>query len=385
MIKGIKQSVEELPILEFEQYFNFFDSNPDAIRLDIGEPNFPTPSFICNQAKEFISTGKIRYNAGMELLKKSIIEAELKNNNVRYNENEVIITKGAIGGLLATLETLIEEGDEVVIPDPCWPSLVQMVRILGARPVYYPFLKQSDKKNLVPNLSKIVTQKTKAIIINSPHNPTGLSLSIDDINPLVEFITNHSSYIITDDTYEHIIYDDKCFISLASFKAIKDKVISIKSFSKTYCMTGWRIGAVLSSDNLIREINKINELATGGVSIVSQIAALAALNGPQEGINKRKEMYQHKRDIIIEILDKNGIEYTYTEGSFFIFIKIGSDNSKSFVQEVFSNYRVALMPGYLFGKNGEGYVRLSLTASSEELIYGINAILSNIKNQVRLV
>lgn len=374
--------VKQLPSLALERYFRIFESKPDAIRMDIGEPSFSTEPHICQAAEALIQTGRIRYNPGLVELKQLIADDVASRTGVTYDaKTEVVLCKGAIGGLWNSIQVLAGPGDEVLVPDPCWPTLVQMIRMVGATPVFYPFASTEDRDNLIPNLENLISGQTRLMILLSPHNPTGLMLPKQGIENLARFVALHPMYVLSDDTYEQIVFDGSPFSPLSAEPDMRDRVVMVKTFSKTYCMTGWRIGAILGSAELIYEINKVNEVATGGVTIVSQMAAIAALRGSQDGVAERLQAYQERRDLFLAKLEAAGIAYTQPDGAFFTFIRLpeGADADRV-VENMYARHAVAMMPGHVFGENGRGYLRASLTVEPEQIERGADALIDTLRS-----
>lgn len=329
---------------------------------------------------KYIDSNRITYNSGFSELKDKIIEIKKREKNITVESDEVIITHGASGGIFSIFKTLINKGDEIIVPDPCWPQIIQIIKICGGVPVFYPFLSSEDKKELVNNLSSIITLKTKIVFINSPHNPTGLTLSEKNIKDLACFLKNENLFIVTDDTYEKLIFDDKNFSTLLVENDIRSNVISVNSFSKSYNMTGWRIGFIIADKSVAKEIKKVNNLFLGGINPISQFSALQALSEPPEYMSKRIKCYEDKRNKVLDILDKYNIEYVYPEGTFYVFINTSVYISDVFIKNLLCEHNISVLPGSLFGKKTGCYIRVALVKDIDILKKGIEKIAIIIKD-----
>jgi aspartate aminotransferase len=334
----------------------------DSINLGLGEPDFNTPPHIIEAAKKALDEGFTHYtvNKGILELRNAISTKLEEDNNILVDPESIIVTVGASEALHIALQALINEDDEVLIPDPGFVSYDASVKLAGG--VSIPVrLKEEDEFRMTPErvLEKI-TPRTRAIILNSPANPTGSVMKKKDIKVITEIADDLGLAIISDEIYEKIIYDEKHY-SPARFS---ENVITINGFSKSYAMTGFRIGYVTSTPNLIEEMLKVHQYNTACASSISQKAALAALQGPQDSVYIMVKEFRRRRDLIVQRLRDMGIDCVKPQGAFYVFPKI--KYPEVFVVDALKK-DVILVPGSACGIYGQNHVRLSYATSYEEI------------------
>ncbi len=358
------------------------EQGEDIADLSTGEPDFDTAMHVCQQAKVAIDQGVTRYTAvdGTTALKKAIQNKFKSDNQLDYELNEIVVDSGAKPLLAHTLIAILDQNDEVLIPTPCWPSHPGMVQLCGAHPV---FIKGSEKNGfkLKPqDLDHAITKQTKAIIFNSPSNPTGAVYSADELRALTDVLLEHPTvWILADDIYEKLLFDNRVFSTIAQIEPkLKDRTITINGLSKAHAMTGWRIGYAGGPPRLMKAIRQIMSQATGSPCAVSQAAAVAALKGDQSHIADQVAIYQSRRNKVVNELNKaQGLSATASEGSFYLYVNclgvIGKstqngdkiDCSTEFVQYLLEQHKVAVIPGAAF--EYDPYFRLSFATSDEQL------------------
>jgi len=361
----------------------------DVIGLGAGEPDFDTPIHIKDAAIKAIKEGKTKYTAadGVLELKEAICEKFLRDNQLGYDIDEISVGAGGKQVLFNALLATIDKGDEVIIPAPYWVSYPDMVVIAEGIPVILETSKENNFKVTLEQLKKKITLKTKWIIINSPSNPTGSVYSIDELKEIGKILDEHPHVgIISDDIYEKIVYDNFQFSTLASIiPQHKNRILTVNGVSKAYSMTGWRIGYAGASKEIIKSMAKIQSQSTTNPSSVSQYAALEALQGEEDFIEKNNQMFKKRRDIISDIINQcKGLSVNKPKGAFYIFPScselIGSKTANGIVlkdDSAFCEYLieeagVAVVPGSAFGK--KGYFRISYATSDELLIKAGNRI-----------
>ncbi len=361
----------------------------DVIGLGAGEPDFDTPIHIKDAAIKAIKEGKTKYTAvdGVLELKEAICEKFLRDNQLGYDIDEISVGAGGKQVLFNALLATIDKGDEVIIPAPYWVSYPDMVVIAEGIPVILETSKENNFKVTLEQLKKKITLKTKWIIINSPSNPTGSVYSMDELKEIGKILDEHPHVgIISDDIYEKIVYDNFQFSTLASIiPQHKNRIITVNGVSKAYSMTGWRIGYAGASKEIIKSMAKIQSQSTTNPSSVSQYAALEALKGEEDFIEKNNQMFKKRRDIISDIINQcKGLSVNKPKGAFYIFPScselIGSKTANGIVlkdDSAFCEYLieeagVAVVPGSAFGK--KGYFRISYATSDELLIKAGNRI-----------
>jgi aspartate/methionine/tyrosine aminotransferase len=349
---------------------------PDAIRLEFGEPDFDTPDNIKAAAIEAIRKGKTKYSvtAGIPELRNAVAAKLKRENQIDYDPaKEIIATAGATAGINLALLATMDVGDEILVPDPGWATYVHAVNIVGAKPVPYA-LRESAGYNLeIESLKKLVTKRTRAILINSPSNPIGSILSRKNLREIADFAMEHSLFVLSDEVYEKFLYQDggtNEHVSIASLSGMKERVVTINAFSKTYAMTGWRIGYVGAAEPIAAAMSKISAAQSSCVSTINQYAGLEALTGPQDSVTKMISAFAKRRDIIVKGLNEfNGFKCATPKGAFYAFPNISGTGytSQQLAMKIVDEARVAVVPGSAFGREGEGYLRLAYANSAENI------------------
>ena len=353
----------------------------DVIGLGAGEPDFDTPDNIKEAAIKAIKDGDTKYTAvdGTPALKKAILEKFERENNLKYSTEQITVGTGGKQVLYNTFMATLNKGDEVIIPAPFWVSYPDMVLLAGGKPKIVK-CSENDSFKLTPKkLKKAITKKTKWLILNSPSNPTGSSYTKDEIENLSKvLIKNKKVHILSDDIYEHIIYDNFNFFTIAQINELKDRTLTMNGVSKSYAMTGWRIGYGAGPVEIIKAMAKIQSQSTTNPSSISQAAAVEALNGPQNFILERSKEFQERRDFVVKSLNEiKGLSCLNPDGAFYVFpncskylnkkdkkgklLKTDSD----FVESLLENNGVAVVQGSAFGL--EGYFRISYATSMQNL------------------
>ncbi len=353
----------------------------DVIGLGAGEPDFDTPQNIKEVAIKAIKDGDTKYTAvdGTPALKKAIVEKFKRENNLDYLGDQITVGAGGKHVIYNAMMATLNEGDEVIIPAPYWVSYPDIVLLTGAKPVIIKCSEDQGFKLKPKDLENTITNKTKWLILNSPSNPTGASYSENEIRNLAEVLKKNSNvHILSDDIYEHVSYEGFKFFTIAQIPELKERVLTMNGVSKSYAMTGWRIGYAAGPKEIIKAIAKIQSQSTSNPSSVSQAAAVEALSGKQDFISERSKAFQERRDFVVSELNKiNGINCLKSEGAFYVFPSckglIGKkdkngkklENDTDFVQSLLENNNVAVVQGSAFGL--EGFFRISYATSMENL------------------
>ena len=362
------------------------DAGKDVIGLGAGEPDFDTPENIKQAAIEAIKRGDTKYTAvdGTPALKKAIQSKFLRENNLSFELSEISVGTGGKQVLYNAFMATLNKGDEVIIPAPFWVSYPDMVLLAGGKP---KIIKCSEEEGfkLTPNkLKKAITSKTKWIILNSPSNPTGACYSKKEIEALAEVLKKHKNvYILSDDIYEHITFDNFKFFTIAQIKELKDRTLTMNGVSKSYSMTGWRIGYAAGPKEIIKAIAKIQSQSTTNPSSISQAAAVEALNGTQDFIKTRSNSFKERRDFVVKELNNiKGISCLNPNGAFYVFpnckkllgkkTKLKTDTA--FVEKLLEETGVAVVQGSAFGL--DGFFRISYATSMENLKKALSRIRS---------
>ncbi len=378
----ISNVAQNYPASGIRRMFDLAEQYNDAIKLTVGEPNFDTPDNIKEAAKRALDEGFTHYNpnAGLMGLRQAVAETYSQFPGGYTHEN-VMITVGALEALTLSLIATINPGDEVIIPDPAFPNYEGQILMAGGKPIAVPVYEENDFKIRPEDIEKAITSKTKAILLNSPSNPLGSVLDERDIKAIAEIVHTHGLLVYSDEVYDKIIYDDyKCY-SMAMIPELHENVIIINGFSKSYAMTGWRLGYIVASKAIISHMPKLQEGIVSCVPTFIQIAGIEALKGPQNALNRMIEDYSRRRDILIDGLNGiPGITCKKSPGSFYAFanIKALGKSSFEFAEELVKEAGVVAVPGSAFGKMGEGYMRFVFANSDDNL----NEAVIRIKNHV---
>ena len=349
----------------------------DVIGLGAGEPDFDTPENIKNAAIKAIKSGDTKYTAvdGTPALKKAIVDKFKRENKIKYTIDQITVGTGGKQVLYNAFMATLNKGDEVIIPAPFWVSYPDMVLLAGGKPKIVKCTEKEGFKLTASKLKKAITKKTKWVILNSPSNPTGAGYSKKEIEDLARvLIRNKKVHILSDDIYEHIRYDNFNFYTIAQNSKLKDRTLTMNGVSKSYAMTGWRIGYAAGPKDIIKAIGKIQSQSTSNPSSISQAAAVEALNGNQGFIKKRSKAFKERRDFVVKSLNAiKGINCLTPNGAFYVFpscrgllnkkTKIKTDTE--FVQKLLEQSNVAVVQGSAFGL--DGYFRISYATSMKNL------------------
>lgn len=353
--------------------FELAQRTSGVISLGIGEPDFDTPLYIKEAAKKALDEGYTRYtpNAGFLDLREAIAEKLRRENGIHVGPDEVVVTGGGgTGALMLSFMTLVNPGDEVIIPDPGFVVYEAAIRMAGGGPVYVSLREEEDFRMLPERVEEKVTSKTKFIVINTPSNPTGMVLDRGDLEGIADVAIKHDLYIISDEVYEKITYDGYRHFSIASLEGMKERTITINAFSKTYAMTGWRIGYASGPREVVDEMVKLQMFSMVHAPAMAQRAALTALKGPQDFVEKMVEEFDRRRRFMVDRLNSmKGISCLKPRGAFYIFLNIKRLNmsSEEVAMKFLNEAKIATVPGAAFGPSGEGYLRLSYATSMDKL------------------
>jgi aspartate aminotransferase len=362
----------------------------DVIDLGAGEPDFDTPSNIKQAAINAINSGDTKYTAvdGTPTLKEAIVKKFKRENNLDYQIDQITVGTGGKQVIYNALMATLNKGDEVIIPAPYWVSYPDMVLLAGGKPKIVKCTEENKFKLTSKKLKKAISKKTKWVILNSPSNPTGASYTKDEIESLSNvLLKNKNIYILSDDIYEHIIYDNFNFFTIAQINKLKDRTLTMNGVSKSYAMTGWRIGYAAGPKEIIKAIGKIQSQSTSNPSSISQAAAVEALNGRQDFIKERAETFKERRDFVVNSLNNiKGLSCLKPNGAFYVFPscqKLLGKKTKlktdiDFVEKLLEKSNVAVVQGSAFGL--DGYFRISYATSMEKLKIAMDRIKSFCEN-----
>ncbi len=347
----------------------------DVAFLSWAKPTSDTPEHIKEGAIDAIKSGLVggyTTSAGLIELRQEIVKKLGRDNAVKTSISEVIATVGAIEGLCAAVFAILDPGDEVILPSPTYSTHIRLVRLASGKPVMVPLIEEENYALDIEGIRKAITPKTKAIIYCSPNNPTGTVFPEKQLRQLAEIALEHNLMIITDEAYEYFVFDDHKHFSIASMPEMRKKAISCYTFTKTYAMTGWRIGYLHADEELIPHITKTHIPLTICAPVVSQYAAISALKGSQKCVNEFRDHYLATRNLMCDRLDNldNVFSYNKPGGSYLMFPKIeleeGKDSS-AFCKRMLREAKVSTTPGIAFGPTGESHLRLSFCVPEKEI------------------
>ena len=359
----------------------------DIISFAQGEPDFDTPDHIKKAAIKALEEGFTKYTdvPGIPELRKAVADKLKRENGVHYEESQIVIANGGKQALYEVFRTICEEGDEVLIPTPCYVSYAEQIKLTGANPLFFETKEENNFRPTLEEVSQAYRPKVKAFIINSPNNPTGSVFEEEQLKKIATFLIDRGVYLITDEVYEHLIYEGKKHISVASLgEKEKEKSITVNSVSKTYAMTGWRVGYAAGPKEIIQGMINLQGHATGNINSIAQKATIAALNGTQEPVQKMVQEYARRREYMVERLNQiHGIHCQYPDGAFYTFPNVTDLYGKEYDGYVIENdlnvakfflekAHVAVVPGVAF--NYPGYVRFVFAKSMNEIKEGLDRI-----------
>ena len=349
---------------------------PGTIRLEIGEPDFATPEHIVEAAHRAARDGFTRYTEtqGICSLREAWSERLESVNGYRAAPDELTVTAGATAGLFAAFAAILEPGDEILLPDPGWPNWTMMARLLGANPVAYSCSAKIGWQPEFDRLDELVTPRTRALLVNSPANPTGAVLDEAALKKVADFVCRHDLWLISDECYDSIVFEGE-HLGAAAFDS-GGRTVTVVSCSKTYAMTGWRVGCVAAPAALTASIAKVQQATQASVCAVAQKAAEAALTGPQDCVTAMLEAYRKRRDLAMSIFAAHDRPYSPPQGAFYAMIDLTDaiEDSTAFAIDLLEQHRVAVAPGSAFGTFAPRAVRIALCAGEEALQVGLTRL-----------
>jgi aspartate aminotransferase len=365
----------------------------DVVEFGVGEPDFNTPSNISEEGIKAIKEGKTKYTpaSGIIELKEAICKKFSRDNGLKYNPNNIVISNGAKQSLYNSLMAILDPGDEVIVSIPYWVSYPQLVQIAGGVPVYVQTKEENDFKCRVEDLDAVLTKRTKAIILNSPNNPTGIIYSSSDLKAIAEWAVKNNIFVISDEIYEKLIYGGEKHTSIASLgDDIKKLTMVVNGMSKAYAMTGWRIGYVAADEKVAKVMGSIQSHITSHPCSIAQYASVEGLNGNQDSVeNMRKQFEERRNHMVKKVNSIEGLSCKMPKGAFYVMVNYKKlkgktikgreiKNSLDFAQLLLEEGKTAVIPGAAFGE--DDYIRLSYATSLENIEKGTNRIKDVIEN-----
>lgn len=350
-----------------------------VLHFEIGRPDFDTPAYIKKAAKESIDAGHVFYtsNFGTAELREEIAKKLERENHILYTPTEILVTVGLSEAVFAVLAAILDEGDEILVPDPVWLNYINVSRFLGAVPVSYSLHEETGFQMNLQEIKEKITPKTKAIVLVTPNNPTGGVLEKDVLQDVAAIAQKNDLLVISDEIYERLIYDKAVHISIASLPGMKERTFTLNGMSKAYSMTGWRIGYVAAPEAYIQAINKFHQHNTTCAPSFVQDAAVAALRDEQDEVQRMVAEYERRRNYAVQAINAiPGLHCTCPKGAFYIFIncKALGKSSEELASYLLDTAHIALVPGNVFGTGGEGYLRMSFANSYEHIVGGCSRL-----------
>ncbi len=375
----MNENVKSVQISGIRKFYNEVVKVKGAISLTLGQPDFNTPNCIKEEMKKAIDEDKTTYtpNAGIIQLREEISKY-LKTLNINYSKEDICITVGGSEGLYSVFQSLVNPGENVLIPTPVYPAYESIVKIIGGKVFNYN-LNEDFSLNIEEIKRSLDESNSKILVLSFPTNPTGAILDKEGRDKLIKLIKDREIIVITDEIYASIIYDD--YYSIAQEDEILDKVIYISGFSKMFSATGLRIGYVCSKKDLMNEIMKVHQYGVSCATSIVQYGMISGLKNGLSEVEKMKQEFKNRRDFVCERLTKMGLEHTVPKGAFYVFPSIKKFNLSSyeFCRKLLNEEKVACVPGDAFGEGGEGYIRISYCYSIEELKLALDKIEDFIK------
>ncbi|MBM7540409.1 aminotransferase class I/II-fold pyridoxal phosphate-dependent enzyme [Amphibacillus cookii] len=380
MKNSINQTIKNIEISGIRKFFNLVNEREDILSLTIGQPDFSTPNVIKAAAKKAIDNDQTTYtaNAGLPVLREAVANYLNEKNQLSIDMTQVLITVGASQAIDIACRALLNKGDEVILPNPVYPGYQPLIELAGAKPVHID-TRATDFKLTAALIEKNITEHTKCVILPYPSNPTGVTLSKQELIEIADVIDKHNLYIITDEIYSTLTYEGSHY-SLARQTQIKDRVIVINGLSKSHAMTGWRIGFLIAPHDLVTDFTKVLQYNVSCASSISQHAAFAAVTLAKDEPDLMKHHYQKRRDYVHHRLLSMGLEVVKPDGAFYFMFRLQGDKSTfELAMDIVDKVGLALVPGDAFGTAGEGYLRLSYAYDMETLTEGLDRLERYIK------
>lgn len=359
------------------KFFDIVSEMPEAISLGVGEPDFDTPWKIREEGIYSLERGRTFYtsNSGLVELRQAICDYSKRKYNLDYNEKECLVTIGGSEAIDIAFRAILNPGDEVIVVQPCFVSYAPCVILAGGTPVYLNLSVENEFKLTVEELEMVVTDKTKAIIMAYPNNPTGAIMTKEELEPIADFIKEKDLVVLSDEIYSELTYGCD-HTSIASFPGMKERSIVINGFSKAFAMTGWRLGYALGPEEVMEQMTKIHQFAIMAAPTTSQYAAIQAMTDCDKEVEEMKESYNQRRRYLIKAFERMGLECFEAKGAFYMFpsIKEFGLTSEEFATRLLEEEELAVVPGSAFGECGEGFIRISYAYSINELKEALSRI-----------
>ncbi|MBR1508521.1 MAG: aminotransferase class I/II-fold pyridoxal phosphate-dependent enzyme [Eubacterium sp.] len=379
------KKVVDLKPSGIRKFFDIVNEMPDAISLGVGEPDFDTPWHICDEGIYSLEKGKTFYtsNSGLMELRTEICKLYARKYDVSFDpKTECLITVGGSEGIDLALRAIINPGDEVIIPEPCYVSYVPCTILAGGTPLTISLKNENSFKLTREELEAAITEKTKVLILSYPNNPTGAIMTREDLIPIAELCVEKDILVISDEIYSELTYGDAPHCSIGSLPGMQERTIIVNGFSKAYAMTGWRLGYAMAPEIIAKEMTKIHQFAIMCAPTTSQYAAVSAIREGDKDIARMRESYDKRRKYLLSKFEELGLPCFEPYGAFYVFpcIEKFGMSSDDFATQLLMKEKLAVVPGNAFGDCGEGFIRISYAYSIEELMEAMGRIEHFISN-----
>lgn len=376
-MKSLAKRIINMKPSGIREFFNYASERPEIVSLGVGEPDFVTPKPIIEAARESLYSGKTFYtsNQGLPVLREKISRYLSDRFDVNYSKDEIILTAGSSQGILAALMAIINPGDEIIVTEPTYICYVPDIEMCGGKAVVIPLSDKNGYKLTPDILKKYITNKTKALFLSYPNNPTGAIMTKSELELIAPIILENDLYVISDEIYAELTYGTK-HCSIASFKGFKDRTILISGFSKSFAMTGWRLGYVCAPKNIFDQILKIQQYIMLSAPTMAQYGAIAALDSCMSDMEHMVSEYNRRRMYLLKSFKKLGVNCLDASGAFYLFpsTDVFKMTSRELCLKLLNEYNVLVVPGTAFGDSGEGHIRISYATSMEKLELFINVL-----------
>lgn len=366
-MKEISKTVKALKPSGIRRFFDLANTMEGVISLGVGEPDFSTPWHVCEEAIQSMADGRTHYTANKGLLE--LREEIAKFHSEHYNQNydpktEILVTVGGSEAIDLSMRALLNPGDEVIVMDPNYVAYEPAIRLAGGVCVPIVLTRENEFKLKADDLKKAITDKTKAMIINYPSNPTGGVMTEADYREILPIIQESGIYVVSDEIYAELSFD-QAFASLSQFEEVRDQILVINGFSKAYAMTGWRLGYILANPTITKALTKIHQYVIMSASTPAQYAAIEALRNGYDDVILMREEYLNRRNLLVNSLNRMGLNTPMPHGTFYVFADIRPYglSSEEFCNELLNQEKVACVPGDAFGPHGQGFIRISYAYS----------------------
>ena len=377
MRNPLSKAITEIQPSGIRRFFDAASTMSNVISLGVGEPDFDTPWHVREEGIYSLEKGRTFYtgNSGLLELREEIGRYLDRRFGLSYSADEILVTVGGSEAIDIGFRTMLDPGDEVIIPEPCYVSYLPCVKLAGGVPVRLPLEEKDQFKLTKEKLLSAITDKTKILILSYPNNPTGAIMTREDLEPIAEIVKEKDLYVISDEIYAELTYKEK-HVSIISLPGMKERTVYINGFSKAYAMTGWRLGYCCGPAAIIQQMTKIHQFAIMCAPTTSQYAAIEAIKNGDEDVRRMRESYDERRRFLVNALNEMGLPCFEPKGAFYVFPNISAYGmtSEEFARRLLEQERVAVVPGTAFGECGEGFLRISYAYSIDNLKKALDKI-----------